>query len=131
MLLALTILCIFVMNAYANDCVPDFHQKQLYAKFHNGINNNLVSVDEDLSERACEEAYGELGSHGFDKLEVEREVPKSLVRSSRIQRTLMRAYKDKEAQVNVVRNLPAGTKYGCNAVEIGDKTKVVCLYEKQ
>ncbi|KAK6054404.1 hypothetical protein COOONC_08091 [Cooperia oncophora] len=59
------------MNAYANDCVPDFHQKHLYAKFHNGINNNLV------------------------------------------------------------RNLPAGTKYGCNAVEIGDKTKVVCLYEKQ
>ncbi|KAK6043720.1 hypothetical protein COOONC_18775 [Cooperia oncophora] len=129
MLFALTVLCIFIINAYADYCVPDYYQERLYSNFHYNLNKNLV-WDEDLSERACKEAIGELGSHGFDKLTAEKTFSTSPVRSSKIRSTLFNAFKN-EAQVNVVRNLPAGTKYGCNAVDIGQKTKVVCLYEKQ
>ncbi|KAK6043718.1 hypothetical protein COOONC_18777 [Cooperia oncophora] len=149
MLLALTILCIFFMNVYGDYCVPDYYQERLYSNFHYNLNKNLV-WDEDLSERACKEAIGELGSHGFDKLTAEKFVSAryyvhphvlfnnrclrtfstSPVRSSKIRSTLFNAFKN-EAQVNVVRNLPAGTKYGCNAVESERKRRLSVLYEKQ
>ncbi|KAK6037490.1 hypothetical protein COOONC_07951 [Cooperia oncophora] len=79
----------------------------------------------------CEELSGGKFASPDIRYEAERDFARERRRytlEEKVKRTLSKPSPPNTHQKNIVKKLPTGWKYSCNALEVGTKMKVLCVY---